>query len=177
MDGWVSPEGQVDRAHQRDDACAVSGQCAQGSAAGYPVNVVFLDAARIRAQFCGDLSAKCLKRYATCPLWFKREASTLLTLEHPGIPAIYTYWTAQRSAGPFYLAMEYVPGRTLEGVLQDTVPEPDRSNAVDQFTCAGDAVRLLRPYLTGRGFPGRVRRASIPSRAQTAAVIGRYTST
>src|ERR687886_1730570 len=52
-------------------------------------------------------------------LWFKREASTLLTLEHPGIPAIYTYWTAQRSAGPFYLAMEYVPGRTLEGVLQD----------------------------------------------------------
>jgi serine/threonine protein kinase len=52
-------------------------------------------------------------------LWFKREASTLLTLEHPGIPAIYTYWTAQRAAGPFYLAMEYVPGHTLEGVLQD----------------------------------------------------------
>jgi Protein tyrosine and serine/threonine kinase len=36
-------------------------------------------------------------------MWFKREASTLLTLEHPGIPAIYTYWTAQRSADPFYL--------------------------------------------------------------------------
>jgi serine/threonine protein kinase len=52
-------------------------------------------------------------------LWFKREASTLLTLEHPGIPAIYTYWTAQRAAGPFYLAMEYVPGQTLEGVLQN----------------------------------------------------------
>ena len=52
-------------------------------------------------------------------LWFKREASTLLTLEHPGIPAIYTYWTAQRSAGPFYLAMEYIPGQTLEGVLQN----------------------------------------------------------
>jgi Protein kinase domain len=52
-------------------------------------------------------------------MWFKREASTLLTLEHPGIPAIYTYWTAQRTAGPFYLAMEYVPGQTLEGVLQD----------------------------------------------------------
>jgi serine/threonine protein kinase len=52
-------------------------------------------------------------------MWFKREASTLLTLEHPGIPAIYTYWTAQRSAGPFYLAMDYVPGQTLEEVMQD----------------------------------------------------------
>jgi Ferritin-like domain len=49
---------------------------------------------------------------------------------------------------------------------------------VDEFTCASDAVRVFRPYLTGRGFPGRVTRAiGIPSRAQTAAVIGRNTST
>jgi hypothetical protein len=49
---------------------------------------------------------------------------------------------------------------------------------VDQFTCVSDAVQLFRPYLTGRGFPGRVTRAiGIPSRAQTAAVIGRNTST
>jgi hypothetical protein len=49
---------------------------------------------------------------------------------------------------------------------------------VDQFTCTSDAVRVFRPYLTGRGFPGRVTRAiGIPSRAQTAAVIGRHTST
>jgi Ferritin-like domain len=48
---------------------------------------------------------------------------------------------------------------------------------VDEFTCASDAVRVFRPYLTGRGFPGRVTRAiGIPSRAQTAAVIGRNTS-
>jgi len=45
--------------------------------------------------------------------WFKREVSTLLTLEHPGIPAIHGYWTAHRTAGPLYLAMDYIPGKTL----------------------------------------------------------------
>src|SRR5205085_11634665 len=50
--------------------------------------------------------------------------------------------------------------------------------AVDEFACASDAMRVLRPYLTGRGLPGRVSRAiGIPSRAQTAAVIARNTST
>jgi serine/threonine-protein kinase len=51
--------------------------------------------------------------------WFKREVSTLLTLEHAGIPAIYGHWTAQATAGPFYLVMEYIPGQTLQQVLQD----------------------------------------------------------
>jgi hypothetical protein len=49
---------------------------------------------------------------------------------------------------------------------------------VDQFTCAGEAMRVLRPYLTGRGFPGRVTQAiGIPSHTQAAAVIGPNTST
>jgi len=52
--------------------------------------------------------------------WFKREVSTLLTLEHPGIPAIYGYWTAHPTSGPLYLVMEYIPGRTLEQVQRDT---------------------------------------------------------
>src|ERR671928_1087090 len=48
---------------------------------------------------------------------------------------------------------------------------------VDEFTCASDAVRLFMPYLTGRGFPSQVTRAiGIPSRAQTAVVIGWNTS-
>src|SRR5215472_2062387 len=33
--------------------------------------------------------------------WFKREVSALLTLEHAGIPAIYGYWTAHTTSGPF----------------------------------------------------------------------------
>lgn len=49
--------------------------------------------------------------------WFKREVSTLLALDHPGIPAIHAYWTAQRMAGPFYLAMDYIPGPTLDELL------------------------------------------------------------
>lgn len=46
-------------------------------------------------------------------MWFKREVSALLTLDHPGIPAMQGYWTAQRAAGPLYLAMDYIPGKTL----------------------------------------------------------------
>jgi serine/threonine protein kinase len=46
-------------------------------------------------------------------------SSTLLSLEHPDIPAIYGYWTAQATAGPFYLVMEYIPGQTLQQELQD----------------------------------------------------------
>ena len=52
--------------------------------------------------------------------WFKREVGTLLALDHPGIPAIHAYWTAQRMAGPFYLAMDYIPGPTMDEVLQDS---------------------------------------------------------
>jgi len=51
--------------------------------------------------------------------WFKREVGTLLSLDHPGIPAIHAYWTAHAAAGPFYLAMDYVPGKTLEQTLGD----------------------------------------------------------
>lgn len=51
--------------------------------------------------------------------WFKREVSTLLALEHPAIPAIHGYWTAHHTAGPLYLAMDYIPGKTLEAVLQE----------------------------------------------------------
>ena len=66
-------------------------------------------------------------------------------------------------------------------VLYRAISEDDPANnitlPVDQFTCARDAMPVLRPYLTGRGFPGRVTRAiGIPSRAQTAAVIGPNTS-
>lgn len=49
--------------------------------------------------------------------WFKREVGTLLTLDHRSIPAIHGYWTAQPAAGPFYLAMDYIPGTTLQEAL------------------------------------------------------------
>jgi Ferritin-like domain len=68
--------------------------------------------------------------------------------------------------------------RALYRAISEDDPYDNITLPVDEFTCASDAVRLFMPYLTGRGFPGRVSRAiGIPSRAQTAAVIGPNTST
>lgn len=53
-------------------------------------------------------------------IWFKREVSTLLSLDHPAIPAIHSHWTASHSAGPLYLAMDYIPGKPLAAVQQQT---------------------------------------------------------
>lgn len=51
--------------------------------------------------------------------WFQREVSTLLRLSHPSIPRIHAYWQADPDAGPFYLAMDFIAGKTLEQVLDD----------------------------------------------------------
>jgi hypothetical protein len=68
--------------------------------------------------------------------------------------------------------------RALYRAISEDDPANNITLPVDQFTCAGDAVRVFMPYLTGRGFSGRVTRAiGIPSRAATAAVIGMNTST
>jgi hypothetical protein len=67
--------------------------------------------------------------------------------------------------------------RALYRAISEDDPADNLTLPVDQFTCARDAMSVLRPYLTGRGFPGRVTRAfGIPSRAQTAAIIGQNTS-
>jgi hypothetical protein len=67
--------------------------------------------------------------------------------------------------------------RALYRAISENDPANNITLPVDEFACASDALRVLSPYLTGRGFPGRVSRAiGIPSRAQTAAVIGRNTS-
>ncbi|MEA3308766.1 MAG: serine/threonine-protein kinase [Chloroflexota bacterium] len=54
---------------------------------------------------------------------FEREASILVTLSHPAIPAVYDNFTEGRRS---YLVMEYIEGRNLEAVLADTpgfIPE------------------------------------------------------
>lgn len=50
--------------------------------------------------------------------WFKREVGHLLTLEHPRLPAVHGYWTAPEEPGTLYLAMDYIPGDTLDLVLK-----------------------------------------------------------
>ena len=67
--------------------------------------------------------------------------------------------------------------RVLYRAISADDPYDNITLPVDEFTCARDAVRVFMPYLTGRGFPSRVTRAiGIPSRAQTAAIIGWNTS-
>jgi hypothetical protein len=51
--------------------------------------------------------------------WFRREVSTLLRLEHPSIPKVHAHWTETLNSGPFYLAMDFIPGKTLEQTLDD----------------------------------------------------------
>jgi hypothetical protein len=51
--------------------------------------------------------------------WFRREVSTLLSLEHPSILKVHAYWTATVVSGPFYLAMDFIPGKTLEETLDE----------------------------------------------------------
>jgi hypothetical protein len=51
--------------------------------------------------------------------WFRREVSTLLTLEHPSIPKVHAHWTQTANSGPFYLAMDFIPGKTLEQMLDE----------------------------------------------------------
>ena len=68
--------------------------------------------------------------------------------------------------------------RALYRAISWDDPYDNITRQVDQFTCASDAVREFMPYLTARGFPGRVTRAiGIPAGARTAAVIGPNTST
>ena len=49
---------------------------------------------------------------------FRREVATLLRLDHPTIPAVH----AASFGGPFYLAMDYVEGPTLERLLDERGP-------------------------------------------------------
>jgi Protein kinase domain/REase_MTES_1575 len=51
--------------------------------------------------------------------WFRREVSTLLRLEHPSIPKVHAHWTETVNSGPFYLAMDFIPGKTLEQTLEE----------------------------------------------------------
>ena len=50
---------------------------------------------------------------------FRREVSTLLRLEHPSIPKVHAYWTETVHSGPFYLAMDFISGKTLEQLLDE----------------------------------------------------------
>ena len=49
---------------------------------------------------------------------FEREANLLATLDHPGIPRIYDYFTHNERS---YLILEFINGKDLEAILGETV--------------------------------------------------------
>jgi serine/threonine protein kinase len=52
---------------------------------------------------------------------FRTEAVTLAKLNHPAIAQLYTFF---RDGDDFYMVMEYIPGRTLESIVQEHGPMP-----------------------------------------------------
>ena len=48
---------------------------------------------------------------------FEREANLLATLDHPGIPRIYDYFTHNERS---YLILEFIKGKDLEAILSET---------------------------------------------------------
>jgi serine/threonine-protein kinase len=52
---------------------------------------------------------------------FNREARVLARLNHPGIATLFSFF---RQGDEFFMVMEFVPGRTLEGLLRDFGPMP-----------------------------------------------------
>jgi serine/threonine-protein kinase len=56
---------------------------------------------------------------------FKREARALAQLNHPNIVQLYLFGRADD--GTAYLAMEYVPGRTLASVIEEQGPVPEHA--------------------------------------------------
>ena len=57
--------------------------------------------------------------------WFQREVSVLLRLHHAAIPAIHGYWSTTGSDPTLYLVMDYIPGPTMDQILdQAAAPLP-----------------------------------------------------
>src|SRR5215210_1068766 len=52
---------------------------------------------------------------------FRREASAIASLTHPNVIVVYDHGVAD---GQPFIAMEYVPGRTLKQVVTDSGPLP-----------------------------------------------------
>ena len=53
---------------------------------------------------------------------FQNEARILRGLEHPNLPVVHDFF---QEAGSYYLVMEYIQGRTLQGLMDSQGPHPE----------------------------------------------------
>lgn len=111
----IAPDTVIDRRYKVLSRIGAGGMaevfCAQDQSLGRKVALKLL-----YPRFAGD--AEFVER-------FRREASSAASLQHPNVVGIYD---RGRWDGTYYIAMEYMPGRTLKQViLQDSPIDPVRA--------------------------------------------------
>jgi hypothetical protein len=98
-----------------------------------------------------------------CIAAYMRRIERYMTLQHPDLALL-----AARTLG---VEAEH---RALYRVISQDYPANNVTLEVAQFTCAGDIQRVLAPYLTGKGLPGRRHRVvARPTQAQIQRVLAK----
>ena len=96
-----------------------------------------------------------------CIAAYMRRIERYTTLQHPDLAVL-----AARILG---VEAEH---RALYRVISEDYPANNVTLEVAQFTCASDIQRVLAPYLTGKGLPGRHHRVvALPTQAQIQRVL------
>ena len=100
-----------------------------------------------------------------CIAAYMRRIERYMTLQHPDLALL-----AARTLG---VEAEH---RALYRVISQDYPANNVTLEVAQFTCASDIQRVLDPYLTGKGLPGRGHRVvALPTQAQIRRVLPKRT--
>ena len=94
---------------------------------------------------------------------FRHEAITIAHLHHPHIVSVYS---VRQAEGLHYFIMRYVPGRSLEHVIQAAPAAPAADRPLDPRTRSGSALQYAHrsrrhpPRHQARQHPDRPRRAT-----------------
>jgi Ferritin-like domain len=100
-----------------------------------------------------------------CIAAYMRRIERFTTLQHPDLAVL-----AARTLG---VEAEH---RALYRYISRDYPANNVTLEVAQFTCASDIQRVLDPYLTGKGLPGRGHRVvALPTQAQIKRVLAKMT--
>jgi hypothetical protein len=100
-----------------------------------------------------------------CIAAYMRRIERYMTLQHPDLAVL-----AARTLG---VEAEH---RALYRYISQDYPANNVTLEVAQFTCADDIQRVLAPYLTGKGLPGRRHRVvALPTQAQIRRVLPKRT--
>jgi Ferritin-like domain len=100
-----------------------------------------------------------------CIAAYMRRIERYMTLQHPDLAVL-----AARTLG---VEAEH---RALYRYISQDYPANNVTLEVAQFTCADDIQRVLAPYLTGKGLPGRGHRVvALPTQAQIQRVLAKQT--